>query len=63
MPLQFSEEIFDAWNNTTSVVTLPAKIVGQDKPAVVRNDLIFGHWGRIFGGLPSATQIASADPI
>ena len=40
MPLQFSEEIFDSWNNTTSVVTLPAKIVGQDKPAVVRNDLI-----------------------
>ena len=27
-------------NNTTSIVTLPAKIVGQDKPVVVRHAFI-----------------------
>ena len=27
-------------NNTTSIVTLPAKIVGQDKPVVVRHGFI-----------------------
>ena len=37
---KFTEDDFQMWNNTTSVVTLPPRIVGKDKPAVIRNDFI-----------------------
>ena len=37
---KFTEDDFQMWNNTTSVVTLPPRIVGKVKPAVIRNDFI-----------------------
>ena len=37
---RFTEEDFGVWNVTTSVVSLPAKIVGKDKATVIRNDFI-----------------------
>ena len=39
-PLAFSAADFQRWNQTTSVVHLPAKLVGKDKIPTVRGDLI-----------------------
>ena len=39
-PLAFSAADFQRWNQTTSVVHLPAKLVGRDKIPTVRGDLI-----------------------
>ena len=40
MATRFSEDDYAEWNETTSVVTIPQRIVGQDKPAVLRDELI-----------------------
>ena len=40
MPTTFSEADYAEWNDTTSVVTIPRRIVGQDKPAVLRDEII-----------------------
>ena len=39
-PLVFSAADFQRWNRTTSVVYLPAKLVGQDKIPKVRGELV-----------------------
>ena len=38
--VRFTEEDFGVWNIKTSVVSIPAKIVGKDKATVVQNDFI-----------------------
>ena len=40
MPTVFSEADYAEWNDTTSVVTIPQRIVGQDKSAVLRDAII-----------------------
>ena len=39
-PLAFSAADFQRWNQTTSVVHLPAKLVGKDKIPKVRGDIV-----------------------
>ena len=39
-PLTFSAADFQQWNQTTSVVHLPAKLVGKDKIPKVRGDIV-----------------------
>ena len=40
MATRFSEDDYAEWNETTSVVTIPQRIVGQDKPAVLRDEIV-----------------------
>ena len=39
-PLSFSAADFQRWNQTTSVVHLPAKLVGKDKIPKVRGEIV-----------------------
>ena len=39
-PLTFSAADFQRWNQTTSVVHIPAKLVGKDKIPKVRGDIV-----------------------
>ena len=40
MPTIFGEADYAEWNDTTSVVTIPQRIVGQYEPAVLRDTII-----------------------
>ena len=39
-PLTFSAADFQRWNQTTSVIHIPAKLVGKDKIPKVRGDIV-----------------------
>ena len=39
-PLTFSAADFQRWNQTTSVVHLPAKLVGKDKNPKLRGEIV-----------------------